>query len=447
MSTAEHPTPMTLRGVIVASLLCLCVAVICSTIPVHAQDNVIYGSSTGLPPEATIKEITFARSGENLVTTFQVSGQMSGSYAYYVGIAPSSIYGTPYEYEIATSGNVGVQSNVITHSSNSLTNIQGTMNGDTWTAYTPLSLIGYSTHLWVFAGTTTVASSHSGCQSNCNSEWLDFYPVISSPTFFEVSLPTQVHFTLEPSLISNNVTLSLGGEQYHFDSSGQLEATVEGGVSNSISITPAVQPVAGVRYTEVTWSDTGYTGSSRSLELDQDSSITISYKTQFLLTASSDYANVTGGGWYDETSTATISVTRKTVPYNGFLGALNLEREFNGWSGDVSSGSTPDSFIMDSPKTVTANWSTAYSVQFFLFLGLAIGLPIVGTLLLYQRRIATKPEGITQPVEIDKPVKLESNEPETQKHAGSKKSTMFCLKCGAKIPRESVFCRECGTTV
>jgi len=384
------------------------------------------------------------------VTTFQVNGQMSGAYAYYVGIAPSSSNGTPYEYEIGTFGNVGAQSDLITRATAAITDIQGTVAGNTWTAYTPLSLIGDSTHLWVFAGTSSHAAATSNCQTNCNSLWIDFYPPLSDPTFFEVTLPTSVHISLQPSLLANNVTLSIDGEQYRFDASGQTDVMLEGGVSHSVSITPVIQSTTGVRYSEATWSDTGTTSNSRSLIVDQDFSITISYRTQFLLSISSDYATTTGEGWYDEASTASISIYPTTVPYAGFLGTLNLRHQFNGWAGDVQSTSTKTSVYMDSPKNVAADWSTVYGVQFILFLCLLIAVPVFAIVLLYERRWHKRPGPNDLP---DKDVSYSDSKPTSPQRISDEpplsesKQKKFCLHCGAKIPRTSTFCQECGKNV
>lgn len=52
--------------------------------------NVIYGGTlSGLPPDGTISQVSFSLEGGNLVTVFQVQGQISTTYAYTIGISDS----------------------------------------------------------------------------------------------------------------------------------------------------------------------------------------------------------------------------------------------------------------------------------------------------------------------------------------------------------------------
>lgn len=64
-----------------------------------------------------------------------------------------------------------------------------------------------------------------------------------------------------------------------------------------------------------------------------------------LITNVSGQGSVNGGGVYDEGQTATVTAT----PANGW--------QFNGWSGAISGSSNPANIVMNSDKTVTANFT------------------------------------------------------------------------------------------
>ncbi|MEM2550202.1 MAG: hypothetical protein QW689_07300 [Nitrososphaerota archaeon] len=77
---------------------------------------------------------------------------------------------------------------------------------------------------------------------------------------------------------------------------------------------------------------------------------------QFLLTIISEHSSPLGGGWYEEGSSASISLLNTEVS-----GSHAGERfVFTGWSGDIQSTNPSVSIKMDSPKTVHANWKTQY---------------------------------------------------------------------------------------
>lgn len=97
-------------------------------------------------------------------------------------------------------------------------------------------------------------------------------------------------------------------------------------------------------------------------------------------------ADVAGGGWYDEGSSASFSVTPAQLPYDGLLGMLNTQHQFAGWTGDVASTSASSSISMDGPKTVQAKWTTAYGPLLYGLIGLIIGAPLIAGLLLYKIR-------------------------------------------------------------
>ncbi|MEW5766397.1 MAG: fibronectin type III domain-containing protein [bacterium] len=126
------------------------------------------------------------------------------------------------------------------------------------------------------------------------------------------------------------------------------------GTSVTASVTSPVSGPAGTRYVCMGWIGTGSvpsSGSNTSLTftINQDSTLTWNWKTEYYLTTSVSPAG--GGtispssGWYESGQ----SVALTAVPASGY--------HFSGWSGDLSGMTNPTSLIMSGPKSVTANFN------------------------------------------------------------------------------------------
>lgn len=107
------------------------------------EGNVIYGSSVGLPSDATIQSVAFTLQGDNLVTTFQVKGAISTAYGYTIGIRASEASSNDQysDYIISYSYTpVGAGPYFLDGKTNTATPIvDSTVSGGTWTASVPLS--------------------------------------------------------------------------------------------------------------------------------------------------------------------------------------------------------------------------------------------------------------------------------------------------------------------
>jgi hypothetical protein len=98
------------------------------------------------------------------------------------------------------------------------------------------------------------------------------------------------------------------------------------------------------------------------------------YVTQYYVNVLSEFGHVTGAGWYDSGNTATISV----VPTQDFP----VGHAFAGWQG-VTSSSNSINIVVDSPKTLTANWKSDYSI--IMVIGAVIVGGSVGSVAIYKR--------------------------------------------------------------
>ncbi|MFQ5941303.1 MAG: hypothetical protein ACE5KA_06370 [Nitrososphaerales archaeon] len=103
------------------------------------------------------------------------------------------------------------------------------------------------------------------------------------------------------------------------------------------------------------WSD-GVTDNPRVMNIGYDSNVVALYSASYLLQGSSPYGTVSGNGWYPEGSTATLSI-EPTFLSEFFI----IDKTFAGWSGGVNSKEPTVSVVMNSPKSVTAEWSDGYA--------------------------------------------------------------------------------------
>ncbi len=141
------------------------------------------------------------------------------------------------------------------------------------------------------------------------------------------------------------------------------------------SPTPSAQVIRGgnltVSVTEIEgsaahrWICTGYTidgatlvpGSSYNFaNIQANHTIMFIWQEQYYLAISTPIGAATGTGWYNASTTATVSISSDT-----FASDNGTRRVFAGWSGDASgTGLTSNPIAMTGPKTVIANWKTQY---------------------------------------------------------------------------------------
>jgi hypothetical protein len=133
--------------------------------------------------------------------------------------------------------------------------------------------------------------------------------------------------------------------------------------TDSVTVGPVPSSISGgegARYVFKQWTVDSVPASGTSVEITMDTPHTVvaHYKTQFLLTASSDYGIVQGGGWYDAGSSATFSVTTEVDTSYG------VRQVFDKWMGAMESTSASTTVTMDSPHTLRAVWRTDSTVLY-----------------------------------------------------------------------------------
>jgi len=118
----------------------------------------------------------------------------------------------------------------------------------------------------------------------------------------------------------------------------------------------------GTQYVFTGWSGdaSGTNSPSNAIIMNGPKTAIADWKTQYMLTADSAQGTVTGAGWQDAGTSATVALNSLIVP-----GTIGTQYLFTGWSTDASGTTlTSNPITVDGPKTATANWQTQYNLTF-----------------------------------------------------------------------------------
>jgi len=201
------------------------------------------------------------------------------------------------------------------------------------------------------------------------------------------------------------------------------------GSTASFSITSYIETSDTKRYFTGWSGDFTGTTASGSLTMNAAKTLTASWRTEFLLTISSEYGTPTGAGWYDQGESVTISIE----PVQGSI----IRQIFDGWSGDLTSTDASASVTMSGPKDITANWHTDYLLLYIIIIIVVVVIAGgVVTFVLIRRRGRTPP---VVPVAASPP----TSSPPPPKAAVPTK----CPNCGAEIKPGDAFCIKCGKRI
>lgn len=162
---------------------------------------------------------------------------------------------------------------------------------------------------------------------------------LSKQSFFlTVSYQPQLDIT-----VPSQVAVSVDGKT---NRSGSVSVILAAGL-HSFTVPSIVQLSNSTQLRFDHWSD-GSTMANRTLNLQDDISITAIFVTQYQLNLIGTPANAAGAAWYDSGSTATFS-----VPTNFLFWT------FQGWyeNGVLTTSSNTGSVVMDATHTLTAHWS------------------------------------------------------------------------------------------
>ena len=151
----------------------------------------------------------------------------------------------------------------------------------------------------------------------------------------------------------------------------------------NFSVTLYIETSDTKRYFDGWSGDSTSTSASSSIMMNGPKFLTAKWRTEFLLTLTSEYGTPTGAGWYSEDLSVGISVE----PVQGFL----IRHIFDGWSGDITSTDASTNVNMNTPKVITAVWHTDYMQLYILIIVVVVlVVGVVVTVVLIRRR-GTKP--------------------------------------------------------
>jgi M6 family metalloprotease-like protein len=106
------------------------------------------------------------------------------------------------------------------------------------------------------------------------------------------------------------------------------------------------------------WSgDANSNSTSLSITLTKPMTLKANWKMQYYINVVSPVSSISGGGWYDPGTTATISAQSPVILQN------NTRQIFVGWSGAVNSQDPTTTLTVNAPSLIQAQWKTQYLVQ------------------------------------------------------------------------------------
>ncbi|MGD0175700.1 MAG: zinc ribbon domain-containing protein [Candidatus Bathyarchaeia archaeon] len=276
-------------------------------------------------------------------------------------------------------------------------------------------------------------SSYTGITSSLSSQ--DFTILVRDKVDLTVSVQSSVVVTVDGVQKSPGIA---------------FEAVYPG--SHTVSVPSFVQVDNSTRLRFDHWED-GSTSTTRTLYMQDDTTLTANYVTQYRLSLVSSQANASGSGWYDSGTVPTFSVPSRS----------QVVWVFQGWyeGSNLLTKSNSGSIRMDAPLALVARWEPDYILLggiIGVVVGLAVGVAYFGGKGL---PFLTKPSGkrarrkrgkrtqtVSEPAaEAATVSEVKTTPKEIVKPSTDEKVAMFCTQCGAKIARDSKFCKECGTKI
>jgi pimeloyl-ACP methyl ester carboxylesterase len=181
--------------------------------------------------------------------------------------------------------------------------------------------------------------------TNIGNQWMP----ASSAYPIAVTATNDIELTINGLI--GNTTLKLDNSKYDVPNDGTL--TLNTTVGNHMIQTLTGSHESSVEYAFVEWND-GNTSATRILTLTHDTTLTVTYHTQYFVNVTSPFGVPEGAGWYDTNST--IIPTLAALPQPTDL--------FQYWSTAIGNCPSGAPIQVNSPMTVNAIWaenSSSYS--------------------------------------------------------------------------------------
>jgi len=160
------------------------------------------------------------------------------------------------------------------------------------------------------------------------------------------------------------------------------------GSSISLSTPETAEISQGARDTFDAWTISGsrIKDSTVSINLESPLKAAAEYRREYYLELVSLYGRPSGGGWYEQGTSAKIHVENE-MSLPGLIGALGGKRVFTGWTGGIVANSNIAYVQMETSKTVIANWREDNSIPYIVILLLVLTI-MAATVLLLRGNVA-----------------------------------------------------------
>ena len=257
-----------------------------------------------------------------------------------------------------------------------------------------------------------------------NGTWTYFTNLINGPGFSQSTVKIGNTANLDVNVGAGGIGVTVNGVTAQTSPTGNANFPVAVGTNPLVSVPQTVEFQNSTRISFTQWSDGG-TQPERHVTIDGDVSISAQYRIQYLLTLNS---GPTSEEWYDKGANATINAP-SSVPIAWPLGTFGVTDTFHAWSGAIQSTSPGLNVTMDSPKTITADYTVDYRpLALPAILGLGIVVAII-SFALVRRRSSPVEESATEAI---------TEQPITQ-------SNPTCPTCGQETEQDWRHCIKCGT--
>ena len=175
------------------------------------------------------------------------------------------------------------------------------------------------------------------------------WQLATKPIITRTRILTSVSITIISTV--PNVPFVFDGVQSKTVQNGVLHLETKSG-THMVQIESVTYLNASTKVVFTGWDD-GSTDTKRQLTVENDTNLFINYRKQYFVNATSMYGRSAGTGWYDENSTAAISVDPPAVNGSTMI--------FTQWTGDISSQHPRELLLVNSPETVRAQWTLVSS--------------------------------------------------------------------------------------
>ena len=184
-----------------------------------------------------------------------------------------------------------------------------------------------------------------------------------------------------------NITIKIDNEEIETDPLGTLKTSVKPG-KYLIEVPQKINSSNNTRLSFIGWSD-GSKSNPRLTYVQHETNLTAEYEKEYYLNVNSSLGSTQGNGWYPSGSVATFSVPDSI--YVPILQIIPDKYSFIKWTRDSDATTSISKIVMDSPKTVEANWMLDETPRILILVSVIIilfDLAILGYIAKRRRRNA-----------------------------------------------------------